>query len=333
MSLLTQASFAPPGATKGVIFRVGMVIPTGFEIVDRTITPTYSVSKGVRTLVALTAPAPKPPGPVSSLPATPPTDDNTKAPSYAVSRGGFYVAGTTGVRMYLAPGMPVPTGWYPDTGTIAPTAPVPAAQVPTVAQAVIAQMVPLAGSTTPDEWVPVNTDDPTQPVSSGETYVSGDGKAVVVPKGTPIPADWKPITSVVDLEPMPGGGVVISKGWDFTTLFKVLGVVGVAGLAYLTYLAVAHPAQARAFLAGFTEFKDLVVDSSQLLIALGIISGIAFVSYEFIGAYQATGSVAGAIGQLTADVIETMVMAVVDALEQLIKDAAQWVSNEVSSIF
>lgn len=333
MSVLTQALFGPQGTGPGMTIKLGQIVPPGFSPVDQTIVATYDTKKtpGVRTLAALIKPVSKPPTPPPSPPQPTPAPAGVAAPSYAVSKGGFYLAANTGARILLPPGMPIPPGWTPDVGTPAPTAPVPAAQVPTVAQSVIAQTLPLVGSTTPDQWTPVNTDDPTQPVSTGETYVSGDGKSIVVPKGTPVPADWKPITSVVDLEPMPGGGSS-STTITFPTILKIMGVLGAVGLGYLTYLAVAHPSQARAFLAGFTEFKDLVVDSSQLLIALGIISGIAFVSYEFIGAYQATGSVAGAIGKLTADVIETMVMAVVDALEQLAKDLGSWISDEVSKI-
>lgn len=335
---LQSAAFASPGGPP-IVFNVGMPIPNGFNLVDPTITAVYDTKKvpGQRYLVLLTAPVPKPPGNATSPDSGPPAPAPTAAPNYQVSRGGFYIAVPTGARLLLPPGMPIPPGWLPDTGTPTPTPPVPAAQVPAVAQQVVAVSYPGADPSQslpsdPSTWTEVNSDDPTLPVSQGGLYVSGDGKAIDLPPGTPIPADWKPITSVVNLEPMPGGGAS-PQGVSIPTILKIVGVVGVAGIAYLGYLAVTNPEGARFFLSRFTELKGLVVDSSQLLIALGVIGAIGFVSYEFIGAYESEGSVAGALGKLTADVIETMVMAIVSAIEDLVKDAANWVADKVESIF
>jgi hypothetical protein len=105
------------------------------------------------------------------------------------------------------------------------------------------------------------------------------------------------------------------------TIAKILGLLGVAGVSYVGYLYLFKPQEIRTFIMKFDELKTLIVDSAQMAIAVATIIGISFVSYEFWISYEKTGTFGGAIGDLTAKTIETLVEAGIDAIETLFLDA------------
>lgn len=336
---LTQAVFVPPGPpTPGasVTVRIGQPVPPGFVVMDRSITAT--IANGYLVMLTQTLPDSAPPSKSPTSPVMNPVPSVTIPPppippgTFSISRGGVYIT-TTGTTFMVPAGTPVPSGWRPEVGTPAPVM-ATTATLANVLAAVAAPPAPSDSGVSPAGWDPINTDDPTQPVSSGETYVAGDGTSIVIPAGTPVPADWKPITSLVDLEPMPMGGTPIPKAnITLVQILEVAAVLGVAGIGVLSVLVATKPDMVRGFLGRFEAFKNVVVDASQLLMAAAIIVTIGFVAYEFAEAYKATGSVAGAIGKLAASTIETMVLALVDTLEQLAKDAFTWMKDEIGSLF
>jgi hypothetical protein len=113
---------------------------------------------------------------------------------------------------------------------------------------------------------------------------------------------------------------------------KIIAVVGLAGIGYVGYLIVTNPEGAKVFLARFTELKGLIIDSTELIVAFGVIAAIGFVSYEFAVAYNEAGDVPGAIASMTASVLELFVKALVDAVEDLISDAASWAGDQIDKV-
>ena len=335
---LTQATFVPPGPPMpgtSIVLKIGQPVPPGFVLMDRSIKAV--TSKGI--LVMLTQDTGSNPTPKPSVSPTSPVQKEVPSATalappippgtFLISRGGSYDT-PTGQKIIVPAGVPVPLGWTPSVGT---SGPIPATAY-TLGSA-IASATPPTSNTVPN-WDPINTDDPNQPVSSGETYVAGDGSAITIPAGTPVPADWKPITSVVDLEAMPiypGDTTTPKANITLVQLIEIAAILGVVGVGALSILVVTKPDMVRGFLGRFEAFKNIVIDASQLLVAAAIIVTIGFVSYEFAEAYKATGSVAGAVGKLAASTIETLVLALVDTLEQLAKDAFTWMKDEIGSLF
>jgi hypothetical protein len=76
----------------------------------------------------------------------------------------------------------------------------------------------------------------------------------------------------------------------------------------------------------------LAVDTSLIAGAIGFMAGASFFLYEFTKAYESAGSVEGAIGKLTADVIVTIVKTMVSAVEELGGDLITWIGDGVKSI-
>jgi hypothetical protein len=254
-----------------------MLIPkTKISLPSVAVPPTPSVYLGFKAPPKPTTtlpPSTQPPA-IPSAPGVAPSPSVLAPPqppaTLDISRGGFYIAGETGNRLYLAPGLPIPPGWTPDVGTKEPEKDIPVADVPAAAAVVVQEEIP--------------------------------------------------------------GAFENKSASNLLLWLKIAGVIGVAGISYVAYLAVKQPAAARYYINCFKEFKDLVVDSSQLLIGAGIMLTVGFVSYQFIAAYQDKGSVAAAIASMTADTIEVLVLAIVDTIEQLAKDAWDFVWGEVKSV-
>lgn len=167
------------------------------------------------------------------------------------------------------------------------------------------------------------------------------GEVKIIKKGETIPSRWR--TATVD--EIPSGGesqaVAAASGtWDITTTSEhnakytesttfpvmqtvaaIIGVIGAAGVVYVGYLYVMKPQEIKRFIERFDQLKTIVVDGALLAIAISIIIGISFVSYEFWKAYDEAGSVPGALGLMASNIIEVFVKGVVQAAETLFIDA------------
>jgi len=119
---------------------------------------------------------------------------------------------------------------------------------------------------------------------------------------------------------------------NWTTVGKVIAVIGAAGVAYVGYLYITSPKGFRDYAEKLHELTGIVIDFGYMLIILSIVAGISFIAYEFFNAYNQTGSVVGALAQLTAATIETLVSAIVDAIEVLAKDAWNFAWGEVKDV-
>lgn len=249
---------------------------------------------------------------------------NSDDPSIPVSPGQNYIT-PSGMTIYIAQGQPIPADWKA-AGQITNLEAMPTFPVPPPEQ-------------NPDDWTPVNSDDPTLPVSPGQNYVSGDGKTIYLAAGTLIPAGWLPITSLVDLEPMPtfpddntsSGSGTLPNAWQIAA--KIGTVIGVVGISYVGYLYLFKPAEIRHFLVRYEELKTLIVDTSQMLIAIGILVAISFVSYEFAVSYAAKGTFVGAIADMIARGIEEFVTILFDVLGDLIKEAWEYIVDSIKDVF
>jgi len=265
----------------------------------------------------------------------------TYIPSTEVrSTGTYYTDPISGTSTYISAGATVPPGW------------VLTASIP------IDTVVTQNGGSTPvtrqtnkhKAGGPVTSGTQTNDVPVGyETYSLPNGKYIVVPAGLQHPASWVLLNTgagggsnnqtdvganvspwgIEDLVPMPVAPPDTNAGIGLGT---ILALLGLGGIIYIGYMFWFHPNSVRAAVKAFDEFKVLFVDASQLLIALATIAALSFVSYEFWAAYQDTGSIAGALGQLAANIIETFALAFVDALEQLLKDAWNAIVKDIKSI-
>jgi hypothetical protein len=174
--------------------------------------------------------------------------------------------------------------------------------------------------------------------STGGIYTDTDtGVSVQIPQFVNVPSNYVPAdslasgTAALQAEadklnpPVVGSGIASIVG-------KILLAVGVVGVSYIGYLFITDPGKVRKYVEEFDSLKTLAVDASQMLIAIVIVVGISFVSYEFWQAYENTGTFGGAIGELTADVIETLVGAVVTATETLASDAWEAIKSGLKEI-
>lgn len=119
---------------------------------------------------------------------------------------------------------------------------------------------------------------------------------------------------------------------NWTMVGSIIGVIGVAGVSYVGYLYLTNPTGFKNYAERLHSLIGIGIDLGYFTILLAIIVGISFISYEFFNAYSQTGTVAGALGKLTVDVIEVLVSAIVDAVETIVSDAVSFVGGEVKSV-
>src|SRR3990172_9235576 len=283
-----------------------------------------------------------------SAPSTPATGNT--------STGGVYLSPTSFEVYTLTAGIAVPAGWV--------NVPVGSYVFTNKIGYVISK--PLDGVAIPNNYYPIAggsylykswdrtglsftiyTQKINEPViADGATYFigySGDGTTPPTPPNeqnfTPAEAaaaatvETDPTAPVLPPAFIPSAISAPTSTIPWETVGKVIAVIGAAGVAYVGYLYVTSPKGFRDYAERLSELTGIVIDLGYMLIILAIIAGLSFVAYEFFNAYSETGSVAGAIGKLTADTIETLVSAIVDAIEELAKDAWNFVWGEVSSVF
>ena len=182
-------------------------------------------------------------------------------------------------------------------------------------------------------------------IADGATYLigySGSGITPPTPPGeesfTPTQAaaaaaaEADPTTPVLPAVDIPAGKSLPASTINWATVGKVIAVIGAAGVAYVGYLYITSPKGFRDYAEKLHELTGIVIDFGYMLIILAIIAGLSFVAYEFFNAYNQTGSVVGALAQLTAATIETLVSAIVDAIEVLAKDAWNFAWGEVKEV-
>jgi hypothetical protein len=307
-------------------------------------TTTFEVPEGINITVSPSAVVPiiEPPniyttstGQIIGVPA---------GSGLTISRGADYRA-TDGSVIYRPAGAIIPVGW-----TIILTTTTTTGTVWTTPSGGVVHAKP--GSTIPPNWVPSSipyddskafTSEYIIPTASQDGwYINpATGEVKVIKKGERIPPEWR--TATVDQIPEGTTEVAVAAAsgtWDVATReehvagFKkksttyyteiiagIIGAVGVLGVSYIGYLYVTNPQEITTFISRFDQLKSIVVDTAVLSVAIATIVGISFVSYEFLKAYEITGTITGAIGSLTADTIEVLISAIVEAAETLFLDA------------
>jgi hypothetical protein len=318
-------------------------------------------------LVSVGAPAITPPPPTPSAPPAPAKTDTipppvlpaapSAPPSAAtgnISPGGVYLS--TDFNIYTLPaGNAVPAGWV---------------NIPTgsyVFTNKIAYVIskPQDGVVIPNNYAPLSFGNYlykswdraglsftiyTQKmgeivIADGATYLigySGSGITPPTPPGeesfTPTQAaaaaaaEADPTTPVLPAVDIPAGKSLPASTINWATVGKVIAIIGAAGVAYVGYLYITSPKGFRDYAEKLHELTGIVIDFSYMLIILAVVAGLSFVAYEFFNAYNQTGSVVSALAQLTAATIETLVSAIVDAIEVLAKDAWNFAWGEVKEV-
>ncbi len=285
--------------------------------------------------------------PATSAPSTPATGN--------VSPGGVYLSPTSFEVYTLPSGTTIPAGWI--------NVPVGSYVFTNKVGYVISK--PQDGVVIPNNYYPISfgiylykswdrtgmsfttysqkTNEPV--IADGATYLigySGNGAPPPVPPGeqdfTPTQAaaaaaaEADPTIPALPAVDIPAGKSKPSSTIPWATVSKVIAVIGAAGVAYVGYLYITSPKGFRDYAEKLHELTGIVIDLGYMMIILAIIAGLSFVAYEFFNAYNETGSVVDALGQMTAATIETLVSAIVDAIEVLAKDAWNFVWGEVSTV-
>lgn len=280
---------------------------------------------------------------------------NTDDPIIPVSSGQNYVA-PSGTTIYLPQGQPIPGDWKP-AGQItnlepqSPTKPIPVPKVPppdlSAADNVVSPggyytmvgaptymyiYIP-TGALVPSGFKIVNAGPQIAdlPKSVGGYYTKGDESAnIYILEGGNVPPGYTLYVKSPPPPPPPKYNSNLPDAWQLAA--NIGAVVGVAGISYLGYLYIFKPSEIRAFIVRFEELKTLVVDSSQMLVAIGILVALSFFSYEFAVSYANKGTFTGAIADMIARGIEEFVTIFFDVLGDLIKEAWDFVIGEIKSI-
>ena len=260
--------------------------------------------------------------------------------SYNISKGEAYDTGNGTV--IVPPGSPVPIGWTPtiqvNFGSTVLTD-VPGIGVVAVDSSTnqsqdippgsVAYQTPNSGiiivpkdKDVPSSWVVADAN----PTNTDEIYQNDANGAEVVNDANP-GAFADPLINLQFPPPPP----------QPSNLWKIIGGVivgaGALGLAYLGYLAWKSPHQLAKVVETSAKTAGFIITIAQALAAVAIIGALSFVGYEFLQAMDANnGDVAKSIGSMLASTIETFVEAIVDAVEQLAKDAWNFVITEIKSI-
>jgi len=206
------------------------------------------------------------------------------------------------------------------------------------------------GQPVPDLWVKQTTAPPTSTtvveapvipdyvgagtVSSGETYQNpGNGAYVNVPAGNPVPDLWikvpeeeiPPDAPVIQGQDMAG---VANQAMQQAQITKIVTTiitgVGIGACAWLAYNIVTNPEKAVEVVKRYSILKDLLVDSSQIAVALLVICSIGFGSYEFFSFYEANGGdLAATVGDMLSSAFAITLEAVADGIVDLVKKLAE----------
>ncbi len=184
-------------------------------------------------------------------------------------------------------------------------------------------------------------------LSKGEAYSTPNGDQIIIPSGATVPLDWKPISSV-DIGSVVlvdnGDGIVVAPappenipqpatGNLWKIVGGVIGAAGAIGLGYLGYLAWSSPHQLAKVVETSAKTAGIAISLAQSLVAVAVIGALSFVGYEFLKSMDANnGNIAKAISSMIAGTIEVFVNAVVDTVEQLVKDAWTFMVTEIKSI-
>lgn len=272
---------------------------------------------------------------------------STPAGQIMLSPGGTYLT-PSGNIYKLPPLAPVPPGW-----TLVPSQLTSTGTVWTTAGG--GTVFALPGSEIPSTWLPspvaydsskailIQNNVSLSPEGGG-WYSDLQGNPTFVPGGIPVPVGWRttyaPTNSTIgtgidpafDPSKAQGNAPPTTKTYFADTVSMVLGVIGMAGVGYIGYLFVTNPAAIRVYVEDLSKVKDLAIDVAAIAAAIAFLAGISFFNYEFFKAYEDTGSVAGALGQLTADTITIIVETIVTAAETLLKDLFNSVSSGVSTV-
>jgi hypothetical protein len=182
-------------------------------------------------------------------------------------------------------------------------------------------------------------------------YVGSVKVYIAMPSTYPSKSDWVKLNQLIEL---PTGGTTTANklptdgsssgssssfSWGGITTSSTLrlvgeiaAVVGIAGLGYVGYLIVVDPSAAQAYLGRFEELKGLIVNGALIIGAMAFIGALGFVVIEFMAAYQQAGSIGGALGLLTADILETFVTALIELTKELFSELGDFIDAEVSSL-
>lgn len=288
-------------------------------------------------------------------------------PTY--STGANYIS-TSGATLYLASGTVVPDGWVLETNQTAPTD--DPTIVPFVNSAGTVLNVKVASTVIPPGYKPQNPGSyqyktwdrmqysfgiftvneqvaPSDPQPNGPCYlISYTYSSVPNQQVKDLPISEKDVidtAAIVDAgtinQNIDDGNAKRNAGTkpslppstiNWTLVGSIIGVVGVAGVSYIGYLYITNPTGFRHYAENLHSLIGIGIDIGYFMILCAIIAGISFIGYEFFNAYNQTGSVSGAIGLLTADTIEVLVSAIVDAVEVLVSDAWNFAWGEIQSV-
>lgn len=314
---------------------IGLPVPSGYRPFDQNILIVYSYYDMTTKKT-------------SNYPAT------SYSPGYWILKGVSFTspsvtskgeAWDTGSNVLIVPsGVPVPATWTPVFNQ-----PIDVSTTTTVD-------VSGVGDVLVDTSTQQNQDIPYGYV----VYQSPNGGLQVVPQDKPVPSDWVLVNSnaspsveiyqndangaevVNDTDPNafadPLIDLQIQPGPSPSNFWKIVGVViggaGVLGLGYLGYLAYTSPTQLAQVVENTAKAAGFVISVSQALVAVAVIGALSFVTWEFWKKMdENNGDVGKSIGSLLADGIEVFVTALVDAIEQLVKDAWNFVWGEIKSIW
>lgn len=289
----------------------------------------------------------------------------SKKQTYSLPPSTYVVTGMvfTGSAKVVATATPVKEGysngetWAPSAGAQGVIIPVGGAVPPgwiAVSGVISYENVKGLGLTQVDTGNAHTTDIPV-----GYTaYTTPNSGVIVVPSDQSVPADWVASTipnATAEIYQNDANGVEIVNNADpnafadplidlqfqpappanyfWKILGAVVGIAGAAGIGYVGWLAYQDPQKAARIIENAAKGAGFIITIVQAAAAVAILGALSFVSWEFWKAMDENdGNVAKAIGSMLASAIEIFVLAIVDAVEQLAKDAWTFIITEIKSI-